>query len=185
MYGMVTKAIGEMVTEKFGEATWESIKAKAQVDIDVFISNAAYPDELTYDLVRAAAEVLNLPADAILVEFGRHWILETARLGYADLMRANGRTLPEFLVNLPNFHTRVAMIFPNLDPPRFEYSDLTETSLRLHYHTHRPGLAPFVLGLLQGLGTMYETPVEVRQLEFKSQGAPHDVFSVAWPATAA
>jgi hypothetical protein len=182
MYGMVTKAVGEMVTEKFGEDVWEDIKAKANVDIDVFISNAAYPDDMTYSLVAAASEVLGLPAEAILYEFGRYWVLETANRGYADLMAANGRSLPEFLINLPNFHTRVAMIFPNLMPPRFECANIGEHSLELHYHTHRDGLAPFVLGLLDGLGAMFGTPIRVQQTEFREQGAAHDVFSVEWDA---
>lgn len=109
MYGMVTKAVGEMVCKNFGEETWERIKSKAEVDIDVFISNDPYPDEITYKLVGAAVEVLGLPAERILHEFGKHWILETAQQGYAELIRASGRTLPEFLDNLPNFHTRVTI----------------------------------------------------------------------------
>ena len=180
MYGMVTKAVGDMVTAQFGETVWEEIKAKAKVDVDVFISNASYPDAMTYDLVAAATEVLGLPAEDILKAFGRHWVLRTAQDSYAELMEASGRTLPEFLVNLPNFHTRVAMIFPNLDPPRFEYSDLTDHSLLLHYYTHRPGLAPFVVGLVEGLGALFGNEARVTQTESKAAGASHDVFLVEW-----
>jgi hypothetical protein len=95
-------------------------------------------------------------------------------------MHAAGKSLPEFLGNLPNFHSRVAMIFPNLQPPKFRCTDVTERSLRLHYHTHRPGLAWFVVGLLKGLGKMYATPVTVRIAESRETGAEHDVFDVAW-----
>jgi hypothetical protein len=101
-------------------------------------------------------------------------------------MKAAGKTLPEFLQNLPNFHARVAMIFPKLQPPHFRCTEITDHSLRLHYHSHRPGLAPFVVGLMQGLGRMFQTPVTVRRIEAKEEGADHDVFTVTWePAPAA
>ena len=42
MYGMVNKAIEEMVTRHHGESTWAQIKAKAGVDVEVFMSNEGY-----------------------------------------------------------------------------------------------------------------------------------------------
>lgn len=180
MYGMVNQAVEEMVCMHHGAAVWERIKAQAGVDVDVFMSNESYPDDITYRLVGAASEVLAVPAETILAGFGEHWVLHTAQVGYGGLMKAAGKTLPEFLRNLPNFHSRVAMIFPNLQPPRFHCTDITEHSLRLHYISHRPGLAPFVVGLMHGLGKMFQTPTTVTQTEFKSQGADHDVFDVKW-----
>lgn len=180
MYGMVTKAIGEMVCKEHGEAAWERIKSKAGVQIDAFVSNDLYPDDMTYELVGAAAEELKLPVDQVLQAFGRHWILETARCGYGELLAASGRSLPEFLQNLPNFHTRVSLIYPYLKPPRFACSEVGADSLKLHYRTERPGLTQFVFGLLDGLATMFKTRIEVELVESKEAGADHDVFLVNW-----
>lgn len=185
MYGMVNKAVEDMVCMHYGDEVWERIKARAGVDVEVFMSNEAYADEITYDLVSAASAVLELPAERILEGFGEHWVLHTAQEGYGGLMQAAGRTLTEFLQNLPNFHSRVAMIFPNLQPPRFQCSDITDSSLKLHYFSHRQGLAPFVVGLMRGLGKMFKTPVTVRLAEARGEGADHDVFEVTWtPAPA-
>ncbi|MCF7732343.1 MAG: heme NO-binding domain-containing protein [Akkermansiaceae bacterium] len=180
MYGLVNKAIGELVVGGFGKANWEAIKARAGVDEDVFISNQGYPDELTYQLVGAAAEVLKLTAEQVLVAFGEHWVLHTSMRNYGPMMKSGGKTLREFLINLPNFHTRVAMIYPKLAPPRFECTEVTETSLHLHYMTHRPGLTAFVSGLLQGLGKLYETPCTSTVIARKDQGEDHDIFAVQW-----
>ncbi len=185
MYGMVNKAVEDMVVMHHGEAVWEQIKAKAGVDVDVFMSNESYSDDVTYNLVGAASEVLKVPAEQILIGFGEHWVLHTAQEGYGGLMKAAGKTLPEFLKNLPNFHSRVAMIFPKLQPPRFECSDYTDRSLKLHYFSHRQGLQPFVVGLMQGLGKMFKTPVTVRLAEAKTNGADHDVFDVTWTSAPA
>ena len=48
----------------------------------------------------------------------------------------------------------------------------------LHYYSSRAGLAPMVIGLLSGLGQMFNTEIDVRQTMSRDQGADHDVFSV-------
>jgi hypothetical protein len=185
MYGLVNQAIEELVTSNFGVEKWEAIKEKAGVDVEVFIGNEGYPDELTYRLVGAASEELGLPADQILIAFGEHWVLKTAAQSYGPMMKSGGRTLKEFLVNLPNFHTRVAMIYPKLQPPRFQCSDITDEGLILHYFSHRAGLTSFVTGLLQGLGKLYENPCTSTLLARKDEGADHDIFEVRWENPAA
>jgi hypothetical protein len=180
MYGMVNQAIEDMVCKVHGHETWELIKIKAGVDVDVFISNEGYPDDYTYRLVAAASEISQTPAETILEAFGEHWILCTALDGYGDLMHAGGRNLKDFLTNLPNFHTRVVMIYPKLQPPHFKVSDVSENQLLLHYHTHRDGLSHFVVGLLRGLGKMFKTPTIVTQIASRPDGADHDIFRVEW-----
>lgn len=180
MYGMVNRAVEEMVLDQYDEATWTRIKQRADVDVDVFVSNEGYSDDITYRLVDAASEILELPADKILDAFGRHWILCTAKEGYGALMDAGGRSLAEFLSNLPGFHARVSLIFPELKPPRFRVSHQTERSLHLHYYSHRTGLSAFVIGLIHGLAEMFATPVIVTIVESRARGADHDVFLVTW-----
>ena len=180
MYGLVNKAIEQMVCRHHGEAAWEEIKTRAGVEVEVFLSNENYPDDMTYRLVGAASEVLKAPAEDVLKAFGEHWITYTAQEGYGGLMKGAGKSLPEFFANLPSFHTRVTMIFPNLQPPKVRCTDVTDRSMRMHYISHRAGLSAFVVGLLQGLGKMFETPVTVSQVEFREHGAECDVFLLEW-----
>ena len=177
---MVNKAIEGMVREGHGDAVWEQIKQRANLDIDVFVSNESYSDEVTYRLVAASSEVLEVPPAEILEVFGEYWVRVTAAEGYGSLLNAAGRSLPEFLQSLPSFHTRVSMIFPKLQPPRFRCSDVTSTSLRLHYETHREGLTSFVVGLLKGLAKRFSTVARIEIVERRDQGAPHDIFLVEW-----
>lgn len=181
MYGLVNKAIEDLVCNKFDEQTWERIKAKANVDIDVFIANEAYPDELTYRLVGAATEVLTLPADQLLEAFGEHWVLFTAKEGYGGLFESSGRTFKDFMLNLPSFHARLTLMFPNFRPPSFKCTDVQDDSLLLHYYSERPGLAPMLLGLVKGLGVMYNTTVTVRPKGRRGDnGADHDEFFITF-----
>jgi hypothetical protein len=180
MYGMVNKAVEDMVVSHHGEATWLAIKQRAGVDNDFFISNESYPDDLTYRLVGAASEVLAAPAEQILFAFGEYWVLETARKGYGAMMDAAGRDLGEFLAYLPRFHDRVVLVFPRLQPPRFEITEHQGRSLHLHYYSHREGLTPFALGLVSGLGKMFNTPARVSVVQQRSTGGDHDEFLVEW-----
>jgi hypothetical protein len=57
---------------------------------------------------------------------------------------------------------------------------VTDTSLRLHYHSEREGLTDYMEGLLYGLGKFYETEIGVELIQSRAGGASHDVFQVSW-----
>lgn len=180
MYGLVNKALRDMVVREYGESMWEDICQQAQAPVSLFISSDPYPDELTYRLVGVASARLQRPAAELLRAFGRHWVLHTAGEGYGQLMQSAGQCLPEFLQNLNNLHTRVGLMFPHLHPPRFECSEVSESRLVLHHYTARAGLAPFVIGLIEGLGERFATHVQVEQVVWREQGADHDAFALSW-----
>lgn len=180
MYGMINRAIKDLVCSKFGAEAWERICDRAGVDVDVWVGNESYPDATTYGLVAAASEVLEIPASAVLAAFGEHWVLETTRVEYGGMIEAGGRTLREFLLNLPNFHARIELIFPRLVPPSFRVTDVRADSMRLHYLTQRAGLQPFVAGILSGLAKLFRDEVEIELVESRDQGSEHDVFLLRW-----
>lgn len=179
MYGMVNRALQDMLVEEYGEPLWNRVRDEAGVDVEVFVSNEGYPDRVTYDLVGAAARATGRDPGELLRAFGAHWVLRTARDSYGDLLEAGGSNLREFLVNLPNFHTRISLMFPHLEPPVFACSEVGPQSLRLHYHSTREGLAPFVLGLLDGLARMFAVDIAVRH-DVARAAAGHDEFVVSW-----
>ena len=178
MYGLVNRAIEEMVLERFGQDTWDEIRAKAGVDVDAFGSLDSYPDALTYNMVGAASEVLGAPAEDLLEAFGEYWILYTAQEGYGDMMQMFGSSIPEFLANLDNMHGHIAVTMPNLRPPSFQCDDHGDGSYTLHYRSERDGLSPMVLGLLRGLGRRFGVGIDVAQTSHKAKGASHDQFSI-------
>jgi hypothetical protein len=180
MYGIVNKAIEELVTETFGEEKWNAVKLKSGVDIDFFISTEPYDDDITYKLAIAVSEEMSLPLSDVLIAFGEWWILKTGKEKYGYLMESGGNNFKEFITNLPLFHNRVMMIYPKLTPPEFKVTDIQEASLHLHYFSKRVGLQEFVRGLIQGLGKFYGCEVEINLLASRDENADHEVFEIKW-----
>lgn len=180
MYGMVNKAIQAMVLEQYGEDKWDEVLKKANVGIDVFVSMDAYPDEITYKIVGAISEVLNISASNFLEELGVFWVKYTSEGDYKDLFDMAGDNFITFMLNINDLHTRVASILTKLKPPSFKCTDIQKDSVHLHYYSDRKGLTPMVIGLIKGLGKKFNTRVEISQLSNKDQGADHDEFLIKY-----
>jgi len=177
MYGLVNKAICDFITSNFGQETWEIIAQKAQAD-ESFLSMDAYPDELTYRLVGVISEHLKMPAEKVLEVFGEYWVTFTGQQGYGAVMKMSGNNAKDFLANLNDMHVRVKATMPELQPPKFAVTDVTTNSLTLHYKTVRQGLAPMVLGLVKGVGKMFNQELAVEHVRTESTNPVHEVFTV-------
>jgi hypothetical protein len=180
MYGLVNKAIEELVIHKFGKESWESIRSKAGFHDVSFVSMQSYPDDVTYKLVGAASSVLQLQPEEILQAFGEYWVTYTASEGYGTLLDMAGNDLGQFLQNLDQLHSCVGHVMPNLKPPSFKCTDILNNSLVLHHYSSRAGLEHMIIGLIKGLGKRFNTTCSVELLETTSQGADHNVFKINW-----
>lgn len=180
MYGIVNKAIQDLIITNFGEQKWTEIRLKSGVEQEYFISSQYYDDEITYKLVTVTAEEMNITLDEVLITFGEWWVLKTTQEKYKGLMQSGGASLKEFLTNLPLFHNRVMLIYPNLTPPEFKVTDISEKSINLHYFSVRKGLQSFVKGLIQGLAIFFKTPVEIKIIKCRTRGDSHEVFNISW-----
>jgi hypothetical protein len=176
MYGLVNRAIEELVTERAGRPTWEAVKRRAGVTAPGFVSMDPYPDSLTHDLVVAASELLGQPPETLLRALGHYWILFTARGDYGALFDMAGDSLHDFLAHLDAMHSRLATIMPELVPPSFSVRPERGGTLRVRYESPREGLAPMVVGLLEGLAEFFESDASVEHVVVRGEGVPADEF---------
>ena len=182
MYGLVNRAVQDLVQSRFGDEAWANIKRRAGIDVTAFLSMQTYDDALTYALVEAATRELGASTEAVLELFGEHWVDYAARHGYRAMMRVKGQSLFEFIARLDDLHARLSLTFPDLQPPSFRTVREADDRLRLHYHSSRPGLAPMVTGLIRGLGKLFEVDVTVSHERRRSDACDHDEFIVCCPS---
>ena len=180
MYGIVNRAIEELIVEKFGEEKWEEVKDKAGLKSEGFMTLKPYADELTFQLVAAASEILSIPSDTLLEAFGEYWILYTAERGYGEMLNLAGDSLPTFLKNLNMLHGRVSNLMPELAPPQFECINEQENSIDLIYRSHRIGMVPMLMGLIKGLGKRFGKEVVIQQAENNKSESSAVIFHLIW-----
>ncbi len=178
MYGLVNKAVRDLIISGYGSDKWESIRRRAGVHTGSFVCMRSYDDDITYRLVAAASEELGASEEALLEAFGEHWTQFTAQEGYATLLSISGDNIPDFLANLNHLHERVGAAMPELRPPSFACQILSERELELSYTSERNGLTSMMMGLLKGISTMFDTPVRVTITARRDRGAPFDQFRV-------
>jgi hypothetical protein len=97
MYGIVNKAIQELVVANFGDEKWEAIRERSGIEEDFFISSEPYDDEITYQLAQAVGEEMNMTLSQVLIVFGEWWVIKTTKERYGGLMESGGSTLKDFL----------------------------------------------------------------------------------------
>jgi len=178
MYGIIHRAVRDMVIETKGEPVWAQLCAKHELSEGSFDPMDSYPDAQTYGIIGAAAQELGMPLDVILFQFGIYWVKVTAPRDYGMIFHLTGSDLFGFLDGLDAMHERIVVTFSDLQMPYFSLERLDEASALLHYRSHRDGLSPFVLGLLEGLAQHFGVEVEVEQLKRKADGDDHDVFQI-------
>lgn len=178
MYGLVNRAIEQLVVSSKGDAAWQRVCARAGIGAEGFVAMCPYDDRLTFDLVHAVSEELDMPAAQVLEAFGEYWILYTADEGYGELMASAGSDMRSFLSNLDDMHGRVEAVFPQMKLPRFRVEASDNGALRVHYASERDGLAPMVIGLLRGLARRFGERRVVRHMIPRGPASREDIFVV-------
>ena len=93
-------------------------------------------------------------------------------------MKSGGDNFIDFIVNLPNFHSRVMLIYADIKPPEFIVEKVSENKIMLHYFSTRQGLTDFMFGLIQGLGEFYNTPISIIMAADRRNGDEHDIYEI-------
>lgn len=182
MYGLVNKAVKQFVVNNHGEETWEKIRNNAGVEVETFNSLHPYDDSITYNLVGAASEHFDMPAEAILEGFGKFWIELASGKDYKHYFEHSGANFPEFLKNLDRMHSNISQTYTELQPPSFQCKEIDAENLELKYFSDRPGLVPFVIGLLQGLSDKFNVVIIIELDKRGKEELGYELFKINYKA---
>ena len=129
MYGLVHRAIRDMVLAHHGPQVWEQIQRESGVGDDAFLAMQSYDDSIVLQLVEAASEVLGISQAECLDAFGQFWVSDTAAKHYGELLDSFGNGIWEFLGNLNSLHDRISSTFQGYDAPSFRLETTEEGAL--------------------------------------------------------
>lgn len=178
MYGMVNQAVKGFVEEHHGAEMWVKIHTKAGAP-ESFAVMSPYDDAITYNLVGAASELLQIPAEKILKGFGEYWVQKVATVHYESIMKRSGQNFVDFVKNLDHMHQRIRLTFPNYNPPSFRVKVISVGQLQVDYYSDRAGLLPFVEGLFIALGRFFREGITIEYVDTEKIALPCKRFLVS------
>jgi guanylate cyclase soluble subunit beta len=177
MYGMIHRAMRNMVHEELGEDAWLALEQKLNIGPMDLLTGKVYDDALTLDIISEAAARLNLSVDQCLIAFGKYWIRYADQGSLASVMNFTGQDLASFINNLDRLHLAVGAAMPDARLPAFATLSSDPGHLVVEYRSERVGFEPFVLGLFQGLMHRFHTS---GQIEVLSRGEQFIIFDIRY-----
>lgn len=147
MKGVVFTLLQQVVTDEYGEATWDGLIDAAGVT-GAYTSVSTYPDEEMDALVAAAASALGMPGDEVLTWFGRRCMPLFAAT-YPAVFEGHGSARSLVLALNDVIHPEVRKLFPGAYVPEFDYDASSPDGLTISYSSKRR-LCSFAEGLIHG-----------------------------------
>lgn len=167
MKGVVFNLVEEIVTDHFGNDTWDDLLDAAGLE-GVYTSLGNYEHTELHALVAAAAETLGMTTPDVLRFVGEKAFAGLAAR-YPDYPGAltGSRALLHQLNDV--IHPQVLALYPGASPPEFSSEDRSATDLVLRYSSSR-GLCHLAEGLAAGATRAFDETATVTQEECRLTG---------------
>jgi hypothetical protein len=174
--GVVFNVLEQLVARDFGEDTWDALLDASELD-GVYTSLGSYPDEHLVKLVSAASIALRMPADDVVLWFGRSALpLFAGR--YPQLFEPHESTRSFVLTLNDIIHPEVRKLYPGADVPEFDFEPRGEI-LVMGYRSPRK-LCSFAEGLLLGAADHYSERLTIEQPSCMKRGDGQCVLELAF-----
>jgi len=159
--GIIFEVVEEVVTQRFGEDTWDELLIEAGVD-GVWTTLGNYPDDQLGAIVVAASERLGVPVPDVLRLLGRAAFAGLVA-HHSDLVEGH-RSCRTLLLDLNGIiHPEVVKMYPDAEVPWFGVTESGDT-MEIVYRSVR-SLGAFAEGLIQGAGDHFGETVELLEVE--------------------
>jgi len=166
MYGIINNTIREMVIEIKDEATWQSICNELNLEFNMFEAFQQYDDNVTLNLVLTISKALSVEVNDLLEAFGEFFVKFFKNSEYSAILKASATGPLELIESLDALHSRLELIFDDLNAPSFWSTKVKEGELIIFYNSSRDlPLEAFVIGLLKGIFKMFDYSAVVTQID--------------------
>jgi hypothetical protein len=174
--GIVFNLLEQLVVRDFGDDTWDGLLDASGLD-GVYTSLGSYPDQDLVELVTAASQALAMPADDVVVWFGRNAVPLFAA-HYPKLFEPHDCTRSFVLTLNDIIHPEVRKLYPGAEVPEFDF-DSREEVLVMGYRSPRK-LCSFAEGLLLGAADHYGETLTIGQPLCMKRGDDRCVLEIAF-----
>jgi heme-NO-binding protein len=171
VHGVLLVAYRRFLADRFGAKLASEVFARHKN----VASRQTYPDEAFAGLVDRGATLARREPDGLLREFGVS-LISTFHEMFPSYFPPEGAK--RFLLGIDKVaHARIKDLLPGSQPPKLEVTDLSGGKIKIVYQSDRK-LCALLAGMLDGVGSHYQTPVRHYQASCMHKGAPQCVFMV-------
>ncbi len=175
MKGIVFNLLEEVVTLHHGDDLWDRILDQSGVD-GVYTSLGSYPDDDMHQLVNTTANLLEIPANDVILWFGRKSMPLLAER-YPHFFADHSSTRP-FLVSLNSIiHPEVRKVHSGAIVPVFDFQDAEDGALLMGYQSERK-LCALAQGFSEGAADHYEEVLDFKHLKCTQHGDDKCLFHI-------
>ncbi len=173
MHGLIFVTWEKYLSERFGTAFLHEYRASiGETPINGPLASHVYDDAVLLAGLGAACKLTGLPADTLLREYGRYFIMNglTGHLcAYLLTQVHSGR---ELLLTMREAHAQMRRTPDGLAPPLFAYEAISanQNEFALIYDSPRK-LCPVLLGAIEGAAERYGEQVQIVERTCMKQGA--------------
>ncbi|MDR2486149.1 MAG: heme NO-binding domain-containing protein [Treponema sp.] len=161
--GTLFRCMMAMVNSIGGVEKVREVLRKSQVPDDLYISRITDVDEeIIRRVLKNIGDVLNLSPQQVIDTFGEYWV-NTYVPKYYKAYYYGMHSAKALIMGMDKIHEQTAKIIPNARPPRFDFEEIDEHTLKVHYKSHR-NMIDFYISLVKGVGTFFKTPLSVKKL---------------------
>ena len=162
MKGIIFNAVEFAITDLFSEDTWDDLLDAANLSGD-YTAIGTYDDADLGALVAAGCTATGMDAATLTRTIGTHAFPHLAQRHPEFVENIDG--LRSFMHSVDHIiHPEVMKLHPDAKPPRFQFEDLENGSLRLTYSSTRR-LGVLAEGLIQGAANWFCEDVEITLVE--------------------
>jgi hypothetical protein len=159
----IIDCLSALVKEKFGKEKWDEILTLSDMgrgsnSFKYFVGFDII-DEKAMDIVQNTCKVLNITLEQAADAFGDYWISSYAPKIYPKYYD-RFKSAKAFIMGMDQVHREVTEDIENAHPPRFDFEELNDNTLRVHYKSKRK-MIDFYIGLVKGIGNYFNVKLEI------------------------
>ncbi len=170
MKGIIFTEFLELVEQKFGLEVLDQVLELSQ-DQGIYTSVGSYDHQSLVKLIVNLSKTTDIPPDALQEVFG-----ETVFINLLNTLPDNAGLLDtshcfDFIRHVEEYiHVEVKKLYPDANPPKFEFVSETETELVLDYKSARC-MGHVCIGLIKGCASHFKQQVEIGSQPLNEQGS--------------
>ncbi|GAC1647779.1 MAG: hypothetical protein NVS4B12_15740 [Ktedonobacteraceae bacterium] len=182
MHGLIFVTWEKYLSDRFGNSLLHKYRnAIGETAASAPLASRVYDDATLLAGVGAASQLTGFPADMLLREYGRYFIVNGLTSHLCAYLLTKVHSGRELLLTMRTAHTQMRRTSDGLTPPLFGYEPLPQNpdGFVLIYDSPRK-ICPLLVGAIEGAAERYGEQVHIVERTCMKQGADACRFEVVF-----